>query len=827
MPAPVSMCLIVRDEPLLEQALSCVRPFVEEVVVVVTSVTDTASVETAKRFGAVVEVFEACNGPEGTIQDFSLARARSFELATKPWICWMDADDTISGIERLAEVVQWAEMLRQGRDVCVSFPYEYAYNDRGEVTCYQTRERLLLSSRNAFRWIGRVHEVLLPVSGFVLNDERIVWKHQRHKSTGPKEGGRNLRILREMYAENPGDARTLYYFGSALADSGIRDEAIEKLAEYIDKSGWDDEKYMACLKLVDLCTAMGQLEKAVVWGLRSLAICETWGEGYFYLCRAFFLIAQRGGGDQRRNWERCAHFGTIGLSKPPTKTPLFIDPTIRRYEIHVWLNFARSNIGDVRGALESVRAGLEARSDDTNLAFNKLIYEEFLAKADAIEALHRLKGAASELRGRFKHVRAPDEAYDAIEKALENPQVIIDSVKPPELTKLNGVSHHVEPIRSGKLDIVLACGDCWEEWSPATVAENGIGGSETAVIEMSKRFAARGHRVRVYTSTQGGVFDDVEWRRSAELSTVGKCDVLIAWRNAPLLELPIEARLRWLWVHDVFAVSATLENIARADRVLALSEWHKGYMLEYHAPCGLTADKVWVTRNGIDLARFDQQVARDPHKCVYSSSADRGLESLLQMWPRIRAAVPGASLSVMYGFANWEKMAAQRGDRESLRRIDRIKGALDVLKSAGVTYRGRVNQAELAREYLSAGVWTYPTWWSETSCIGAMEAQMAGLILITSPIAALKETVGPRGVMIEGDWMAADYQNRFVAATIGALTGEGPQVERARQAVQRYAREHFSWDGVCDSWERELLGLPAAAAVVAPVVDPAAYEGVL
>src|SRR4029077_4772224 len=147
----------------------------------------------------------------------------------------------------------------------------------------------------------------------------------------------------------------------------------------------------------------------------------------------------------------------------------------------------------------------------------------------------------------------------------------------------------LENEKSGKLDIVFACGDCWEEWSPATAAEHGIGGSETAVIEMSKRFAARGHLVRVYTSTPGGTFDGVEWKGSAEMASIGRCDALIAWRNAPILELPVEARVRWLWVHDVFAVSATRENLARADRVLALSEWHKSYMLEYHAPCGLTA----------------------------------------------------------------------------------------------------------------------------------------------------------------------------------------------------------------------------------------------
>jgi glycosyltransferase involved in cell wall biosynthesis len=872
MPAPVSMCLIVRDEPLLEQALACVRPHVAEIVVVVTSAADTESIETAKKYGCVVEVNEECNrcvhGIPGLVHeqcpgenvlddkiwDYSKARNRSFELATQPWLLWMDADDIIAGMERLPEVIQWADMLRQGRDVSIHFPYEYSVTDQGHCNMLLTRERLL-HGKSAWRWMDEIHEIIVPVTGISLGeDERLVWKHQRHlsKPKTPKEGTRNLRILRKTYAQRPQDPRVIFYLANGLKDAGLLDEAVAKYAEYLPKSGNDDERAIACMYAAGLSIVLGKLEDAVEWGLRCVSIQEQWGEGYFLLCKAFYLLAHRKDWRERRYWEKCVYFGLEGLKKPPTKTALFIDPTVRTYEIHLWLHFARNAIGDFRGAIESTGVALESRPDDMQTRYNRLIYEEVAARADAIEALHRMLGANREIRDGFKHARPADLAYEAIERALNNPQALLEGVETKPYT--NGVvetqvhearsmveaqvkretdtvvgTQGSEGGASRRLDIVIACGDCWEEWSPVTAAEHGIGGSETAVIEMSKRFAARGHRVRVYTSCIPGTYDGVEWHRSAEMAGIGRCDALIAWRNAPLLELPCEARVRWLWVHDVFAVSATRENMARADRVLALSEWHKGYLLEYHAPCGLTADKVWVTRNGIDLKRFEQEVTRDPHKCVYSSSADRGLESLLQMWPRIRAAVPDASLSVMYGFANWEKMAAQRGDQESLRRIDRIKGALNVLKSAGVTYHGRVSGAELAREYLSASVFSYPTWWSETSCIGAMEAQAAGLILITSPIAALKETVANRGVMIEGDWMSKEYQDTFVATTIGALTGQGPQVEKARQALRRYAWEHFSWEGVCDSWEGA-LGVPKVVETqVLQVVEAGtkAYEGVL
>jgi len=878
------MCLIVRDEPLLEEALASVRPYVQEIVVVVTSARDAASIETAKKFGAVVEVDEECNRcvhgipgllhdqcpGEGVLDDriwdYAKARNRSLDLATQPWLMWMDADDLIVGMEKLAEVLQWAEIVRQGRDVSVHFPYEYSFTDQGQCNMLLSRERLL-HGKHAWRWMDPIHEIIVPVTGVSLGeDQRLVWKHQRHRSKGPipREGTRNLRILRKTYAERSADPRVIFYFANALKDDGRLAEAIDKYAEYLPKSGNDDERAIACIYAAKLSLALGKFEDAVEWGLRCVSIQESWGEGYFLCCQAFYLLAQRKDWRERRYWEKCVYFGLEGLKRPPTKTALFIDPTVRAYEIHLWLHFARNAIGDLRGAVESTGAALESRPDDTQTRYNRLIYEEAVARADAIDALHRMLGANRALRDEFKHARPPDLAYEALEKGLNHPQDVWDAMGRVEAQRAAGMANggaQAETVTNGgtqdgspglyggtqvdahRLDIVIACGDCWEVWSPRTAEETGIGGSETAVIEVSKRLAARGHRVRVFTSCIPGNYWDCEWRPIGELNSVSKCDILIAWRNAPLLELPIGARIRWLWVHDVYAVGATLANIARADRVLALSEWHKGFMLQHHAPHGLTAEKVLVTRNGIDFDRFDawfallETIPRDPHKCVYSSSWDRGLESLLQMWPRILVAVPDAKLHVFYGSANWEKMATQSGDSESIQRIKVIKA---MMASLGVFDRGRVNGRTLAKEFLSAGVWAYPTWFSETSCVTAMEAQAAGLFIVTSPIAALNDTVGNRGAMIPGNYMTQEYQDRFVAAVIDTMT---PGLRLDRPALQQYAREHFSWDGVVDQWEREWgleveaqskrtmpmveTQVPTASAMVQTQASEHGYESVL
>ncbi len=209
---------------------------------------------------------------------------------------------------------------------------------------------------------------------------------------------------------------------------------------------------------------------------------------------------------------------------------------------------------------------------------------------------------------------------------------------------------------------------------------------------------------------------------------------------------------------------------------------------------------------------------RNPKRCVWSSSPDRGLQALLEMWPLIRAQVPDAELVVLYGFANWEGMAAQRGMTGELEFIGRLKAACG---QPGVALRGRVSPRELAREFMSSGVWASPTWFSETACITAYQAQLAGLRIVTSPIAALVETVGDRGVLIPGAPQPIDmgrsfecspcseeFKTAFVGAVVKALTE--PEVPGEREEQTRQARERFDLRTLCSDWSEMLTSLVAS-----------------
>jgi glycosyltransferase involved in cell wall biosynthesis len=326
---------------------------------------------------------------------------------------------------------------------------------------------------------------------------------------------------------------------------------------------------------------------------------------------------------------------------------------------------------------------------------------------------------------------------------------------------------------------------------------------------MARRLAARGMRVRVFCPCGAdGIYDGVEYRRSdAEQPGGGvECDVLVAWRMAPLLGFA-RARVRLLWCHDVVAGAWSAARELQPDRVLALSEWHKENLVNVH---DLDPLRVHVTRNGIDLARFEERlgpdgywfqgtnqlpIVRDPHRVIWSSSWDRGLQVLLDVWPQVRERVPDATLEVCYGAGLWERIADESGSEQQRYAVRGLGSRLR--REPGVTVHGRVDQKKLAEVMISASAWVGSLNFDETSCISCMEAQAAGLYCVAAKRAAMTETLRC-GKLLEGDWLSPVFQASLVEELTTALLRGG---ETPRSFIQTVARAHFSWDPVAAEWE--------------------------
>lgn len=780
----ISVCMIVKNESSnLERCLKSFRPFVDEICIVDTGSTD-GTQDIARKYADKFESFSLCNDEDGLIVDFSMARQRSFDLATHDWVFWVDGDDEVKNPEFLREVV--ASFGEPETPIQVMFPYEYSRDHHGNVNCLHYRERLMYP-RKSFKWVNPVHEVAIcNLPGFTQKtDDRVVVVHNKNFIEKKTEPGRNLRILKSVDELNGGggDARHLYYLGLEYGNNGFVEESIGCLNRYIEVSGWDDEKYMAYLRLIEYEVTRNRYSEAIVIAFNAIRLKPNWGEAYFELSKCFYFLAQNGD-DPGGNWLRCIHFAELGLSFPETKTVLFVDPVLRSHDIYKYLNVALNNIGRVDDALAAAKKGLSFKFDGP-MNSNRILFERFIAIRKFNDSVAHLVeiGVISDSTKQILEDVVSGKA--SVEKEISAPQKKDETY----------------------LSIIIYVGQGTEPWNPETIKSTGIGGSETAVYEMSKRLASLGHSVIVYGHCKSsdkpsleGVFEGVMWLDSSRFSS-RECDVFITSRKPSAVDFNVRAKATICWVHDIHCGSElTHERALKIDKFLALTNWHKDFFLSQYPY--VSPSQMVVTRNGIDLRKFHGWPEKNPHRAVYSSSPDRGLEVAIKVWPRVRELIPDAELHVFYGFDVWERCS--QGNEQQLGLIRHLKQLLKDNESNGVVYHGRVGQEELAEEYLKSGTLAYPTWFSETSCITAMEAQAAGLAIVTSPTAALTETVGDRGALIPGDWLSEDYQSHFVDAVVSSMKST---TEKRRLEVRDYAFSNFGWDSLASDWDKMLRSI--------------------
>ena len=224
-------------------------------------------------------------------------------------------------------------------------------------------------------------------------------------------------------------------------------------------------------------------------------------------------------------------------------------------------------------------------------------------------------------------------------------------------------------------------------------------------------------------------------------------DVMIVSRYIHhFLEFDNKALKTYIWFHDTLAHPAwrgmlmpkngyfLLKNIIdKIDGIVVLSEWHKKNVINNYND--IDTNKIFIIGNAIDVSRYaDKKVNRVKNRFIYTSNPSRGLTELVNNFASIRKEIPDAELWVY------------RGEDE----FKDYKPLLELIKSSNyIKFMGRIDNEDLAKHQLAADFWYYPTAYHETFCISALEALAAGCICVTSNLAALKDIIGDRGVLLE------------------------------------------------------------------------------
>jgi len=300
-----------------------------------------------------------------------------------------------------------------------------------------------------------------------------------------------------------------------------------------------------------------------------------------------------------------------------------------------------------------------------------------------------------------------------------------------------------------------------------TLKTKSLGGSETAAIQLSEALAkitdgfGNKNRVTVFSNCEAPcTVNNVQYMplQAARGYIEGAdIDVLIVSRwNEPLMK-PTSAKVVLYWAHDLALKRFTAQVrgiMYQIDRILVMSEFQKAQYKEIH---GLPDKMFEVTRNGIDLDLFlaPGSRRREMGQMVYCARPERGLENLVKpggiMEMLLEDKVP-VTLSVAHYDNTTEQMKPY---------YEALWARCNALPNVRIV--GSLTKNQLYDLYSRSWLYVYPTDFEEISCISAMEAMACGLPFITTPTAALVETLDKdAAIFIDGPAASPECQKRFV-----------------------------------------------------------------
>lgn len=529
--------------------------------------------------------------------DFAVQRNFNFDQVPEgyDYILWLDSDDVMVGAKHLEEVALISK--RKEREVAF-LNYWYGCKFEGvpsedtlvDVEMDQKRERLI--KPGVMKWKKRLHETPIPNEGgkydhivFPYGKENpIAVLHLGASSDQPIEqvrarNTRNQRILEKQLQderdENTADPRTLLYLMKIYTESDLEEEwtkAIVMGAEYLTKSGWNEERAVCCI-LVGRCYGhLGDHDKAVRILHEALSNYPYLPTIYLRLSEAYF---------NKGMLQEAKHWLEVGLTVEfPKNTSMQNILEMKHLSAAMSVKILFNYEHDTKKAFLAAQKLAEIEPSDINI--DQLEYLENLSKLD--DACRRTD-----------HLTQYLEDIDETNSIVPILDVLPEAISAqPFAQRLR--HKYMTPRKWGEKEICYFAnfgGKAFEPWGPKSL-EKGVGGSETAVIMLSKEWASKGYKVTVYGDPEHerGEHDGVTYLPWYYFNPKDHFNIVIAWRNAQLVD-KIKAKKVYLDLHDIYFGGDLEDKQKNIDKIMVKSYYHKTLGKN------LSDDKFLIVSNGV------------------------------------------------------------------------------------------------------------------------------------------------------------------------------------------------------------------------------------
>lgn len=671
------------------------------------------------------------------VNDFSKARNHSIKDVTTDYWMWMDLDDTLGNREMF---LLWKDVAMPLAEYWLA-TYHYAWKDGKPVVSF-ARERVHKTSCGA-KWEHFVHEGCSPTEKVKHIQYASSWTvdHQRTVADIEKDRGRNLKLF-SFHDEATLNARMKFYYGKELFENGDSLNAWRVLRDVVNHPDLQVGDRLLALQFLGQAGLVLNNPQATAEAVKfahiGLQLDPNRAE---YWCVIGDAYAFQG----KLREARMAYIAAMRTYNP--------DPNDKK-----------------------VQGFIHRQAECHNLYPHKQLIKVIFNMGEFEEALHELNQALE---------LYPDE--ELLKLRQECLQCVAQiSRDPGKIKKCDDIVITTPPLQA-------------YEWDEKIYRLKGVGGSETAAIEMSNWLKKlTGRRVIIFNmrTVPSISSEGVEYLPNDSLNeyfSENEPAIHIMWRHNTAVKTNARS---FLWCHDL--ITPGVENGLNADFQICLSEFHKDYVRVMQ---DLDQSKIILSRNGLDPARFAglNTAAKNPNKIVFPSSPDRGLNRAIRIVEKAREKNPDLELHVYYGLENLFKFGRAAEAEELKKMID---------QRPWIKYHGNVDQSRLAQELAEAVVWLYPANFIETFCITAIECLACHVFPIARRIGALQDTL-----------KAADAANHALLIDKDAETPE--EIEswanslnavihhKLWEKIEFNVQDH-SWESIAREWIW-LMGLDSKA----------------
>ena len=756
----LSLAMIVKpsnsEAKLLDRALSFVAKYVDEICIT------QAGEKPNKEVSKIIKKYKGKESFFKWVNDFSKARNFNFNQTAGEFIFWIDADDVVRGAKKLKGLV---EKMEKDKIDAVVMHYLYDFTNTKKHICTVKHLKTRIVKRDVVRWIGKIHEDFMPLRELSpMMTEEIEILHITDDKRANESSQRNTDIAMECLKKNPDDARNYWLVANALMGQKKEKEAVPYFLDFIKKSNSHEEIYIAFLRL-------GDIEKSITYYLQALAIRPGYPDAFLKIGELYL---------NQKEYDLAKRFLIMGLKiKVPEREIVVYNP--RDYDFNPLMLLVK-------------------------------IYFEIKEYENAILVLERCRKIIPdhpEVKKSLGLIKKYRETEKKVDKILKKAQKIdkkdlkrfLDKIPDdlkshPKLAVFRNL-HFIKKKSSGK-DIAYYCSYTDSKWTPES---DKIGGSEEAVINLSKKWVEQGYNVTVYNNcgSKEQVFDGVVYKPHWMYNPKDAFDYLILWRHPRPLDFKHNSKKIFVDVHDVIPEGEfTKDRVKKLDKIFVKTKAHRNLFPS------IPDEKFAIIPNGLDPEPFKREVKRNPYLILNTSSPERHLDATLDVFEKlIEKSDKPWKLAWYYG---WHHYLRWHKDHKGLMDYYRVQNArFQKLVKAGRAEGGMmIPQNEIAKKYLEAGVFLYPTQFFEIHCISAAKAQLAGCRMITSDFAALNETVQ------FGDKIHTSGKKWGTSDTFGDTENIDKYVEEilkggdVSEEQSKWSEDTYRWERISKLWLSEI-----------------------